>query len=289
MDALNNKTLDNMTLQNGFDVWFASYGSPHALNTFVLVHGGAGSHLDFQYLSPHLVQDNVNVVAVDLPGNGLTSANAAGGIDLTENRIVDALVELIDAMRKRDPQRRIFLVGHSLGGMTAMQVAAKPSMNEALAGLALLNSGGFRPHVGGRPYWLVRLLYRSLVVSSFVRVVMSFVVHFVLVYVMGFAASKTKDEAVFTFHRGGTLDFSRIKSSAQAISKSTLPTFLATALNDRIIEKEISDEVCAVLKPAVRIEYPSGGHNIQKTRATDLAAALVSWANSIPPVHQRSS
>ncbi|CAK4140370.1 unnamed protein product [Aphanomyces euteiches] len=127
------KVLDKMTLSNGHNLWFAMYGAADALKTYILIHGSPGNHKGFKHLSPLLVH-NVNVISLDLPGSGLTSPAAAGGIKLTEERIVEATSDFVRTLASQNPRRQFILVGHSFGGATAMQVAARGQL-ESLKGL----------------------------------------------------------------------------------------------------------------------------------------------------------
>ncbi|KAF0686400.1 Aste57867_21771 [Aphanomyces stellatus] len=75
---------------------YASHGALEAANMFVMLHGAAGSHSDFRHLAPLVARhDDIRVVAFDLPGNGLTSADAAGGVHLSQDSVVAATQEAI--------------------------------------------------------------------------------------------------------------------------------------------------------------------------------------------------
>ncbi|CAK4140365.1 unnamed protein product [Aphanomyces euteiches] len=274
------KAVDKVTLSNGHDFWFAMYGDADALNSYILVHGAAGTHEDFEYLSPLLVRENFNAIAVDLPGSGLTPSRAAGGNKLTEDLVVEAMCDFVGILASRDPCRRFYFVGHSFGGWTLIQVAARGKF-VSLVGLCLINSSGFRPHVAVRPFWFNHFLYQLLVLSSVTRFVMADVVHFVSIKFIGFSPNLTKKDAVSMFHRGATMDYKGMKDCAAFINNAKIPVLHASALNDKLLEKAIGDEICAVLKPDVKIEFDRGGHKIQKTKAPELAEAIVEWATSI--------
>ncbi|KAG9404622.1 hypothetical protein AC1031_004820 [Aphanomyces cochlioides] len=260
------KVMDKATLKNGYDVWFGLYGSADVCYSYVFVHGGAGSHEDFKDLSPLLVQDNFNVIALDLPGSD----------KLTENRLVDTIIEVIRIFEGRDSRWRFLLVGHSFGGGTAMHVVARGKF-DSLIGLALFNSCGFRPHRIGRPYWLNYFLCQLLVVSPITRFIMMYILHFVAIHIVRLSPKLTMQKTTFMYQRGGSIDFPSNKTCAEFIHGSKLPVFHATARNDQIVEKAISDELSAVLKPNVKMEFDRGGHNIQRTRATELAQAMMEW------------
>ncbi|KAG9404621.1 hypothetical protein AC1031_004819 [Aphanomyces cochlioides] len=276
------KVMDKVSLKNGHDIWYGRYGAVDALSSYIMVHGGAGSHEDFQDLSPLLVHDDFNVIALDLPGNGRTSAEAAGGEKLTENRLIDTVIEVLRIFEARNSRWRFILVGHSFGGGTVMNVAARGNF-DSLVGLALFSSCGFRPHKRTRPYWFNRFLCQLLVLSPFTRFFIMRILHVMAIYVVGLSPKVTLEESTYMYQRGGSIDFSGIKTCAESIYSSKLPVFQATARNDKVVEKAISDEITAVLKPAVKIEFDGGGHNIQRTRAAELAQAIVAWTACIPP------
>ncbi|KAF0700619.1 hypothetical protein As57867_008762, partial [Aphanomyces stellatus] len=85
-------TASEIILSNGHPIYYVTHGPPNASQTFFLIHGSAGSHRSFAQLAPLLVQDDFNVVAVDVPGHGSTSGDAAGGdLDLTDARVARAM------------------------------------------------------------------------------------------------------------------------------------------------------------------------------------------------------
>ncbi|KAH9068904.1 hypothetical protein Ae201684P_021063 [Aphanomyces euteiches] len=143
-----------------------------------------------------------------------------------------------------------------------MQAAARGKY-QSLVGLALLNSSGFQPHNVTRPYGPNYILY------------------FVSIYIIGLSPKLTRKDTTFMYQRGGTVDFPQVKTCAEYVRAAKLPVFHATAKNDLIVEKAISDEISAFLQPGVKIEYERGGHNIQRTRAAELAKAMTEWATSI--------
>ncbi|CAK4610276.1 hypothetical protein LEN26_010003 [Aphanomyces euteiches] len=264
--AVNTKVMEKVTLSNGYDVWYARYGAVDALHTYFLVHGGAGSHEDFNELSPLLVRDNFNVIAIDLPGSGLSDAEAAGGDRLTEETLIQTTMEVIRLLEAQNPRRRFIFVGHSFGGGTLMQAAARGKY-QSLVGLALLNSSGFQPHNVTRPYGPKYVMCQLLFTSPVARFFLSYILYFVSIYIIGLSPKLTRKDT--------------LKTCAEYVRAAKLPVFHATAKNDLIVEKAISDEISAFLQPGVKIEYERGDHNIQRTRAAELAKAMTEWATSI--------
>lgn len=127
---------------HGTDVVYRHGGAGD--ETLLLVHGIAGSSRVWRHVMPDLARGH-RVIAPDLPGHGLSS-KGRGDYSLGAFAAVlrDLLLELdID---------RVTVVGHSLGGGVALQLAYQHP--ELVGRVALLSSGGLGPEVG----WLLRLL-----------------------------------------------------------------------------------------------------------------------------------
>ncbi|KAF0699881.1 Aste57867_9591 [Aphanomyces stellatus] len=269
----------HVVLRNGHAVHYVTAGPSDAATTFILLHGSPGTHQDYRYISPMLLRHpNVNILAIDAPGNMFTSADAAGGWALTNDSVVDAVREAIDLLVKTRPSHvGFFVVGHSMGGQVAMQVAAT-STN--LAGVALLNSLGFEVPPTQRPFWFLQLTRWLLVFSAVTRYVMSILNRLILIHVLGFPQSIPRAMFAYTTMRWATQNFDLVQASAAAIHDKAMPSFLAYAKNDRLLSERMHEDVCAVLHPTVKLVFGTGGHNIQKTRADELANALVDWATT---------
>jgi pimeloyl-ACP methyl ester carboxylesterase len=56
---------------------------------------------------------------------------------------------------------------------------------------------------------------------------------------------------------------------------------VACARDDPFVEVAISKELYWRCPEGPRLEFPDGGHNIQKSRAVELAAALDAWAQQL--------
>ncbi|KAF0699882.1 Aste57867_9592 [Aphanomyces stellatus] len=275
-------TSNEVVLSNGHTVHFVTHGPPNASQTFFLIHGSAGSHRSFAQLAPLLVQDDFNVVAVDVPGHGSTSGDAAGGdLDLTDARVARAMTETLEKVADRTGCRRFFVLGHSVGGTTAMQVAATANPSGLVRGVALVNSTAFRPTVFEHPRALMHFIVWMLTTSWVTRALVVPFARFVLCTGAGFSSKLRDHEVAFSFQRAGTHDYATVRKTAQRIHASGLPVFMARALDDRVVNKEIGDELCEVLKPETKLEYARGGHSIHKTHADDVAAALLKWAQGI--------
>jgi pimeloyl-ACP methyl ester carboxylesterase len=93
----------------------------------VCVHGMAGSHANWSALASHLSRAGRRVLALDLPGHGLTRP---GGRDCTYAGHAGVLRRFVEEVAGG----RAVLVGNSLGGLLCVdQAATHPASVEALA------------------------------------------------------------------------------------------------------------------------------------------------------------
>lgn len=100
--------------------------------TVLLIHGFSGDRTAWASIVSGLKRAGRRVLAVDLPGHGRTEIEAASAADLSAD-----LVEFADRVA---PDRKIDLVGHSLGAVVALQLAtAVPSR---IASLSLIAPAG---------------------------------------------------------------------------------------------------------------------------------------------------
>lgn len=133
-------------------------GSIHAVEKgqgrpLVLLHGITLRH-DVWAPQLHQLTDRYRVIAVDLRGHGTSSAGSAGyGID----RLADDLATLLVGLDLHDA----VVVGHSMGGMTAMRFAGQHPdvLAQRVAGLVFLATRAHQvmpPYVDGAARVLVR-------------------------------------------------------------------------------------------------------------------------------------
>lgn len=117
-----------------FDVegtgWLKSGGKLVEKPVCFVLHGGpGGTHLGFRpVLTPF--SETMQLVYIDNRGSGLSSRGPQSTYTLEQN------VDDIEALRKYLGLKKIFILGHSYGGMTAMSYALK--YHENLKGLMLL-------------------------------------------------------------------------------------------------------------------------------------------------------
>lgn len=112
-------------------VHWVDFGAPHGDDRapVLLVHGLGGSHLNWVRIAPALTDDR-HVVAIDLPGFGLTPG--AG-----RRTTVQANARLLGRFIDEVLGRPAVLVGNSMGGMVSALLAAKRP--ELVTGLCLVD------------------------------------------------------------------------------------------------------------------------------------------------------
>jgi pimeloyl-ACP methyl ester carboxylesterase len=92
---------------------------------------------------------------------------------------------------------------------------------------------------------------------------------------MGFPAQVTDVELAHTMRCVAALDF---QTQVRNTARLAVPTLAAWAEDDPFIERAVFEEHASALPRGPRLSWPIGGHNIQKSQAVELAAALVDLA-----------
>lgn len=111
--------------------WWEPAGDAHA--SLVIVHGYAEHGGRYGAVARRLARDGIAVWAADLRGHGASSGERASVADVAD-LVDDALVALERAAAAR-PDRPLFVLGHSMGGLVATALALDHQAR--LAGLVL--------------------------------------------------------------------------------------------------------------------------------------------------------
>ncbi|MFV8753581.1 alpha/beta fold hydrolase [Nannocystaceae bacterium ST9] len=241
--------------------------------TLVMVHGLPGSHRDFRWLAPSL-EPHARVVRLDMPGFGESSA-----ISTRLSPIAEHVLRRLDQLGLD----RVVLVGHSFGGPSALLAASRSP--DRVVGLALLASVGLRPHRALRAFqsrlpWVTRGLRTPLLRRPMMRLTQAAMQR------AGFPKRTPAHETHRSVDIVARVDFVAIRNAAAALR---VPTLIAWAEDDPLVEPAIAEELGVALPAGPRIGFTTGGHNIQKTRADELGAAMVDWIHGLAlnPVARR--
>jgi pimeloyl-ACP methyl ester carboxylesterase len=122
-----------MTLDNGLKLHFTDTG-PRDRAAIVLVHGFSASLHTWSDWKTDLEKD-YRVVTLDLPGHGLSRAEAPEFANV--ERFADVVIEVVNRLEIDD----FTVAGNSMGGNTAWQVALKAPAR--VEGLILVDASGW--------------------------------------------------------------------------------------------------------------------------------------------------
>lgn len=123
---------DRFVTVDGLEIRYRTWGEPApGKPTIVLIHGFANSLQSFRLVAPLLV-DHYYVVALDMPGYGLSSKPAP--FDYRNGHQAQVISDFIEALGLDN----VVIAGHSLGGAIALRVALE---DPHVAGLVLMNPG----------------------------------------------------------------------------------------------------------------------------------------------------
>lgn len=106
----------------------------------IAVHGAPGSHKDFKYLTPHLVENGIRVIGINFPAMGYTSCKLylirrynkclddPSLVDDNSER-VQIVQGVIDALKLNE---KLVFIGHSRGSENSLKTAALNPVNFSL-------------------------------------------------------------------------------------------------------------------------------------------------------------
>ena len=236
---------------------------PAEAPALIAVHGIPGSGRDFRYLAPQLLPAR-RVLRVDLPGFG-GSAPAADAIRTLRGR-ARVVLALADGLGID----RFTILGHSMGGGTALLLAADQPAR--VSGLVLVASLALRLHRGlGAPPRAFAWTAKGLETPGLRRLLVPWVRHEYRKRRFPGVEEKTAADFAHLMHALSAVDFEVMRA---AVRRPLPPALVAYARDDHMIETEVAEDLAAAIPGARVLAFDDGGHNIQKTRAVELGAAI---------------
>ena len=230
--------------------------------TIVAVHGMPATSRDFRWLDAAF-DGRVRLLRLDLPGFGRSPHQTCRGNTFSD--LGEVVAEFCEAAELDDA----ILLGHSLGGAVAVDAATR---TRRVAGLALINSSGPIDHRGNFPR-TYRVLERIADLHP--------IAHRATVAIakpiaqrVGFSKRLSDDEMFFAARFAGRFDPDLLGVQLAGLD---MPVFVASAEDDRSVQLEVTTRLLERAQNAEHVRYPSGGHNLQSKRATELADAIVAW------------
>ncbi|KAL4147482.1 hypothetical protein PRNP1_011238 [Phytophthora ramorum] len=257
--------------------------------TLVLVHGAPGSYNDFRHLVPVLDRHpHVRVLAINMPGYAgskvakehyLKSISALPTAELA----YEAVKTLCGGQEGSD---KVFLVGHSFGAHTVINMATLHAAERECSalkvrGMALLAPAGCRPHKVLRPRESAVVVNLLRTGNPVVSALLPPFIKAVYTKLLGFPSDLPSGHYMAGLIRAGTTDFGVIREQVNALRELKLPSLVAWSQNDEFMEEDIPIELARLCYPGPRLAFASGAHNVQKTRAEQIAAAMSKWIEEI--------
>ncbi len=232
-----------------------------------LVHGIPGSVRDWRYAGPALVAAGLCAVRFDMPGFGRTPARAFPSAK-AENRGA-----FVRACMRALGFARFAVVGHSIGGATALMTAA--CFADDVWALGLVNSAGTRRHRGLTvpASWI-----RALGGVARLPVVGARAVERLDAFYQGRGTKSptplSAESAALHLAISGDLDIAANKRAAAVVR---CPTLVASAHDDPLVELAVGTALARDLVAAPIVTHlveRTGGHYLQKHAARELAEWL---------------
>jgi pimeloyl-ACP methyl ester carboxylesterase len=129
-------------LADGTTVAALRAGPPNASETIVFLHGLGGSQSTWASVLGDFAGSH-RVAAIDLPGHGASDKPSPDGTDYS----IPGLAARVGEVMEKIELAPAVLIGHSLGGVTALQLALdRPKL---VRGLVLVDSAGLGPEISG--------------------------------------------------------------------------------------------------------------------------------------------
>jgi pimeloyl-ACP methyl ester carboxylesterase len=263
---------------NGLAIRYRAYGEPAAGKPdLILLHGFANSLQSFRLLAPRLA-DSYRVVAMDMPGFGLSAKPVEH--DYHNGAQARVVMDFATALG----MQRYIVGGHSLGGTIALHVAVT---DPRVSGLVLMNPGiittGVPPITQYLFFPLPRVMARIFGTREFRERFLrqSFVNQ-------GIVTEQVMEDMMLAPRSEGYLDGMTslmgqyVEGEELALlAQVRVPTLIVWGMQDKSKKPTELDELLAMLPGAVAVRVQKSGHYVHEEQpqqvATAMIAALARW------------
>jgi alpha-beta hydrolase superfamily lysophospholipase len=134
MSYINKQSNFKSSLDNK-NIFYQSWTKTNSSQVLVFQHG-FGEHSDrYKNILDTLKDESISVYALDARGHG-RSEGKRGHVDQFQNYI-DDLSDLIRIAKEEEKKEKVVLLGHSLGGVIALQYATEGFNQENLSGILI--------------------------------------------------------------------------------------------------------------------------------------------------------
>jgi pimeloyl-ACP methyl ester carboxylesterase len=262
---------DRFVTVDGLSLRYRTWGEPAPDRpTALLIHGFGNSLQSFRLLAPELA-DTFYVVAVDMPGFGLSAKPA------DRDYHNPAQAEIMGDFMRALGLKRVVVGGHSLGGAIALRVA----LNEPeVVGLVLMNPGIINtgvPKIAEYYFWpLQRLSAKQFGNRDFRETFLkrSFVKpEIVTPEVMDDLMLTVRSEG---YMAGMTAMMGQYEAATEAamLPQVKVPTLIAWGDQDRGKSLNELEQLRAGLPDSMVARMPDAGHYVHEEAPADVAAAM---------------
>lgn len=231
----------------------------------LLVPGVPGGHRDFRYLAPRLAAQGFRVVRLEFPGFG-GNQTAPRHSDYSAAGRAALVVAAADALDRF----QFSVVGHSMGGGATLAVGGL--YTDRVLNLVTIASTGISAHRGlPAPPAVIRTVVTASRWSPLWPVFTAKIRREYKRLRFADVDAISDDELMVHARCIWSQDFAASGKHARAIR---CPVLLVFADDDRMIESEIGLETARVITDSHVLRFATGGHALQKSRASEIASAV---------------
>lgn len=255
------QTIETLNYQFGY-LEQCSVDSSHP--PIIMVHGYPGRPQDFRFLFPHL--PDFHCIALAMPNLDISITKT----DVSTTTIRDreaAIIEFLDAMDIDE----CILMGHSMGG--PLMISTTRHNPARVKGLIIISSVGaqqYRVFRNSKPHWgyqlvrfpILRTLFTPFMVWMFRK--------------LGFPKGISANAMIHVLHCAHDFSFEENQRNLMAISEPILNIW---SDDDPYVERELFEEIDAIISNGEHLIVSGGGHNPQRSEAEKVAQVVRSWVN----------
>ena len=270
------------TLEHGIRVRLIEGGQRRAPAVF-LVHGWGGYSYSFAEMIPALVHAGYRVVALELPGHGLSDKPAEERW-YSEESLTRVVVQIVERERLGD----FAYVGHSMGGLLGLRLAVNGAL-PALRRLVLISSAGLARIPVLPPI-------KAMSPRAVNRIVPALLTRAVIAGVLR-AAFGTKDRPTehdidqywaltqwdaYAWACRACLhhvDFSRV--AAEELRSLRLPVLIITGGRDRVVGGKGGSKRAKLIPTARLVHLREGGHLVMQECALRTNAEILAFLTGL--------
>jgi magnesium chelatase accessory protein len=247
----------------------------------LLLHGAGGATHSFRHLIPLLIP-HYRIVALDLPGQGLSVLGARGRCGL------DSVAEDIAALIHHQGWQPFAIIGHSAGAAIAQRLAEILPLNAVIG----INSalGAFE----GLEGWLFPVMAKALALTPFVPSLFSKLAGTPtqVRQLIATTGSTLDEEGLVLYlhlmqkpaHVGATLAMMaqwNLTPFLRRLKDQKVPSLLLSATNDRAVPPAVSARAAQVMPNATWHDIAGYGHLVHEEAAELVAAPILAFLNGL--------